>query len=122
MDDIKIPVVIGLIVLFLVTPMGIMAMNTWDYVDKKTYDRTSYETRKKVEDSCRSLIVSYQNDKLIYEQFKDSDKPEEVNWANSAKIRANKAAITYNEYYLKNSFVFQGNIPEDICSELEIIS
>ncbi len=122
MSNVKVPVVIGLIVLFLVTPMGIMATNTWEYVNKKADDRSDYETRKKVEDSCRSLIVSYQNDKLIYEQFKDSDKPEEVNWANSAKIRANKAAITYNEYYLKNSFVFQGNIPEDICSELEIIS
>lgn len=121
MDGTKIIIAIGVFLLFLITPVGIVVTNTWEYANQKVDDRTSYETRKKVEDSCRSLIVSYQNDRLIYEQFKDSEKPEEVTWANNAKMRANKAAVTYNEYFLKNSFVFQGNIPDDICNELEII-
>ena len=45
--------------------------NTIDYIDQKIDDRTSYETRKEVEDTCRTMISSYQSDKLIYEQYKD---------------------------------------------------
>ena len=36
-------------------------------------------------------------------------------------MRANKTANTYNEYILKNSFVFEGNIPTDIETRLMII-
>lgn len=36
-------------------------------------------------------------------------------------MRANKTANIYNEYILKNSYVFEGNIPSDIYMELEII-
>ena len=97
------------------------AYHEWRTDIKQTADLTRYETRKEVEDTCRATIVSYETDKLMWEQYKDSDNDEERSWANSAKIRANKAAITYNEYYLKNSFVFDGNVPADIRSELEII-
>lgn len=34
---------------------------------------------------------------------------------------ANKTANTYNEYILKNSFVWQNNVPDDIYQKLEII-
>lgn len=68
-----------------------------------------------------STIVSYESDKLMWEQYKDSESPEQRGWAESAKIRANKAALTYNEYFLKNSYVFDGNIPSDIRTELEIL-
>lgn len=34
---------------------------------------------------------------------------------------ANKAAITYNEYFLKNSYVFEDNILEDIRENLELL-
>ena len=36
-------------------------------------------------------------------------------------MRANKTANTYNEYILKNSFVWEGNIPEDIEQKLNLI-
>ena len=36
-------------------------------------------------------------------------------------MRANKTANTYNEYILKNSFVFEDNIPQDIETKLMII-
>lgn len=38
-----------------------------------------------------------------------------------AVMRANKTANVYNEYMLKNSYVFDGNIPSDINYQLEII-
>lgn len=65
--------------------------------------------------------MSYETDRLMWEQYKDSDSEEERGWAESAKIRANKAALTYNEYFLKNSYVFEGNVPSDIRTELEIL-
>ena len=46
--------------------------NSVEYVDRKIDDATNYDTRKKVEDTCRSMISSYESDKLVYEQYKDS--------------------------------------------------
>ena len=100
--------------------------NTWfvnqvDYINQKIDDATNYETRKEVEDSCRAMIAFYEADKLTWEQYKDSESSEQRSWADQAKMRANRTAATYNNYILKNSFVWSGNIPEDILSELEPI-
>ena len=95
--------------------------NQVDYVDQKIDDATNYETRKTVEDSCRAMIASYEADKLTYEQYKDSDSDEQRSWADQAKMRANRTAANYNNYILKNSYVWSGNIPEDILAELPII-
>lgn len=88
---------------------------------KKVDNATDYEVLKDVEDTCRAMISSYTSDKLMYEQYKDDTVSEHQNWAASAKIRANKTAVQYNEYYLKNSNVWAGNIPNDIAFTLEII-
>lgn len=95
--------------------------NQVDYVDQKIDDATNYETRKTVEDSCRAMIASYEADKLTYEQYKDSENDEQRSWADQAKMRANRTASNYNNYILKNSYVWSGNIPEDILAELPII-
>ena len=57
----------------------------------------------------------------MYEQYKDSEDEEQRGWAAAAKLRANKAAVTYNEYFLKNSYVFEDNIPSDIRMRLDIL-
>ena len=95
--------------------------NQVDYVDQKIDDATNYETRKTVEDSCRAMIASYEADKLTYEQYKDSESDEQRSWADQAKMRANRTAANYNNYILKNSYVWSGNIPKDILAELPII-
>lgn len=95
--------------------------NKVEWVDRKIEDRTSYDTMKKVEDTCRSMIASYKTDKATYDMYKKSDNPEKQSWAEQAKMRANKTANTYNEYILKNSYVWEGNIPEDIDRSLQII-
>ena len=95
--------------------------NQVDYVDQKIDDATNYETRKTVEDSCRAMIAPYEADKLTYEQYKDSESDEQRSWADQAKMRANRTAANYNNYILKNSYVWSGNIPEDILAELPII-
>ena len=67
------------------------------------------------------MIASYRSDQSYYEQYKDSESTKEREWAMQAKARANKTAMSYNEYVLKNSFVWEDNIPEEMSSELAIL-
>lgn len=102
-------------------PSGRALINSYDNMMKKVDDRTTYETRKKVEDTARASIASYKTDKATYEMYKDNKDEEKQSWAEQAKMRANKTANIYNEYMLKNSYVFEGNIPSDINYQLEIL-
>ena len=106
---------------FNATPWGRYVVNQWDYAVQKIDDATSYETRKNVEDTCRAMIASYQADRLTHEQYKNAESTEQRSWADQAMMRANKTATTYNEYILKNSFVWSGNIPADIKNTLPFI-
>ena len=36
-------------------------------------------------------------------------------------MRANKTAVEYNNYILKNSYVWKNNVPADICMNLPTI-
>ena len=88
---------------------------------QKADDRTNYETLKKVEDTCRAMIASYEADKLTYEQYKDSTDKEKTEWAEQARMRANKTATSYNNYILKNNYVWSDNVPKDIYMKLDYI-
>lgn len=114
-------IVIGLAIYFNATPAGKKAWAEYQDNIQQAEDEGDYETRKKVEDTCRSMIASYKTDKLTYETYKDSDDAVLKSSANSARIRANQTANTYNEYVLKNSYVWKDNIPDDIVSALETI-
>ena len=111
----------GISVFFGATPAGKVIWNNWFHAVQKVDDDTNYKTRKKVEDTCRSMIASYNSDRLTYEQYKDSDNEEKQSWAEQAKMRANKTASTYNNYILKNSYVWEDNIPSDIYMALDFI-
>lgn len=102
------------------TPAGRLLVNRWAYSLQKAEDSANYETRKEVEDSCRAMRASYEADRLTYTQYADGS-PEEKKWAAAARMRANKTAAVYNEYVLKNSFVWEGNVPADILENLEYI-
>ena len=104
-----------------ITPPGRAAINTYIFGVQKADDATSYQTRKEVEDTCRSMVASYEADVLVYEQYKNSEQDEKQGWAEQAKMRANKTATTYNHYILKNSFVWEGNVPGDILAELKLV-
>lgn len=103
------------------TPIGQQIWQSWRHDVKKAGENANYENRKQVEDTCRAMIASYESDKLMYEQYKDSEDSEERSWGQSAKIRANKTASEYNNYMLKNSYIWDGNIPNDIDNRLPII-
>lgn len=113
---------IGLPIFFGATPTGKVIWNNWFHAVQKADDATNYETLKKVEDTCRAMIASYNADKLTYQQYKDSDNEEKQSWAEQARMRANKTASTYNNYILENSYVWQDNVPSDIYMRLEYIT
>ena len=96
-------------------------INTWRFGIQKVDDATSYQTLKKVEDTCRAMIASYNADKLVYEQYRTETETEKKAWGEQAKMRANKTASTYNNYVLQNNFVWRGGIPQGIKSELSYL-
>ena len=116
--------IIGIILLsiigYYISPGIRSEANLIAYDVQKADDATRYETRKQVEDTCRAMMASYESDRLTYEQYKDAETPKNE-WAEQAKMRANKTASTYNNYILKNSFVWEDNIPNDIDMTLPYI-
>ena len=97
------------------------AVNLNQYAVQKADDATRYATLKKVEDTCRAMRASYEADKQTWKQYKDSADEEKRSWADQAQMRANKTAASYNEYVLKNSFVWSDNVPGDIDVKLPYI-
>ena len=112
---------LGVVIYFTCVPSGVEAWNNWRHNVQDADDRTNYETLKQVEDTCRAMIASYNSDKLTYQQYKDSDKTNEQEWAAQAKMRANTTASTYNNYIIKNKHVWKDAVPDDIYTTLEYI-
>lgn len=113
-------ILIGAIIFFGFTPGGRSVWNSYTHSLEKA-DENQYETKKQVEDTAHSMIASYKSDVATYEQYKDSDNEEKQSWAEQAKMRANRTANSYNEYILKNSYVWEDNIPSDIDYSLPIV-
>lgn len=118
-------VVTGLVFLlilgFVYTPTIRGVVNAQDYLIQKVDEATSYKIKREVENSCRAMIASYEADRLVYEQYIGSDSQEERTWASQAMMRANRTASSYNNYILKNSYVWANNVPNDISQSLEVI-
>lgn len=112
-------ILIGAIIFFGFTPGGRSVWNSYTHSLEKA-DENQYETKKQVEDTARAMIASYKSDVATYEQYKESDNEEKQSWAEQAKMRANRTANSYNEYILKNSYVWEDNIPSDIDYSLPI--
>jgi len=111
--------ILGLI-FFSAVPAGREMWNNYTHSLEKA-DEVDYETKKKVEDTVRSMIASYEADKLMYEQYKDSEDADKRDWAEAAKTRANNTASKYNNYILQNSYIWEDNVPADINYKLELI-
>lgn len=106
---------------FYITPWGRAAINSVDYINRKIDEATSYELKKEVEDTCRAMIASYTSDELTWMQYHESDSEEQRSWADQAKMRANKTAASYNNYVLKNRYIWGKNVPDDIKMELSYL-
>ena len=114
-------ILIGVLIYFTCTPSGVAAWNNWKHGLQEVDDKTNYETLKQVEDTCRAMITQYNSDKLTYLTYKESDKDFEQELATQAKIRANNTASEYNNYILKNKYVWKDAVPADIYMTLEYI-
>lgn len=113
---------VGSIIFFGCTASGRTAWNNYWHDVEKADDNTDYSNRKIVEDTCRAMISQYNSDKMRYETYKTSDDPHKQEWGEQAKIRANTTASTYNNYILKNSYIWKGNVPSDILMTLPYIT
>lgn len=115
---------LGVLLVAVVTAIVMLApniragFNKLEHDIQKADDATNYETLKKVEDTCRAYIASYEADKITYESNKDIDTDVARELAQSAKTRANRTAATYNAYYLQNKYVWKDAVPADIRFEL----
>ena len=113
---------VALIFVAIIAGPSIKALkNRYNYAVQKADDVTNYKTLKEVEDTCRAMIASYEADKLIFEQYRGSENEDAWEWAEQAKMRANRTAAQYNEYIRKNSFVWADNVPDDIDERLEYV-
>ena len=106
---------------WLAQPVTTAVVNKHDELVQKVDERTNYNTKKEVENTCRAMIASYESDRLAFYQYKDSANESEHGWASQAQMRANRTASTYNNYMLKNKAALGVNIPDDIRSELPTI-
>lgn len=116
LDIIGVLLVVGCLVLGLTG-----GINRFFFRVHKINEVTDYQTIRTVEDTCRAMIANYTADELTWKQYKESDVPEQVAWANQARMRANATAAHYNEYIIKNSFVWADNVPPDIAERLNYL-
>lgn len=107
------------ILFFTATSTGREMWNNYTHGLKKA-DEVSYETRKTVEDTARSYISSYNADVAIYNMYAESEDTEKREYAESARMRAIRTATAYNEYIMKNSYVWKDNVPSDIYKKLDV--
>jgi hypothetical protein len=114
-------VLLAAVIILPATPFGRTILNKWNFAVQKADDWTRYETLKKVEDTCRAMRASYETDKLTYEQYR-AGNAEQQGWASQALMRANKTAAVYNEYVLKNNFVWKDGVPPDIYAALPVLN
>lgn len=111
-----------ILVIFVVPAEETTLWNKVIYSVKKADDATNYDKIKQVEDTCRAMISNYKAYAMQYEMYKDSEDDFEIQmYANPAKIEANNIAVEYNNYILKNSFIWKENVPEDIKEFLEYV-
>jgi len=114
--------IMGVLTVWLVhTKSGVKANNEYEAGLKDTDYNTDYDSMRQIEETLRSYIASYEADKVIYETNCDLNTKESIALANAARSRANRTAATYNQFYLKNSYIWKDNIPADICAELEYL-
>lgn len=107
------------IIFFGFTPDGREVWHSYTHSLNKA-DEVSYETRKLVEDTARTQIASYEADVALYRAYKDAEDVNMRQYGETAKMRAIRTATIYNEFLIKNSYVWRDNIPADIYEKLDV--
>ena len=110
-------ILVLIIIGFLTKPWNVFVHNKYEGLIKEVDSATNWDTLHEVEDSCRAMMSNYQADVLTYQQYCNSEIAEHRSWAEQARMRANRTAAQYNEYILKNNYVWKYGIPDDIEHE-----
>lgn len=113
--------ILGLTICIAFKSCTLKAENKYEATLKDIDYNTNYDSVREIEETLRSFMASYEADKIIYETNKNATDKESIALANAARSRANRTAATYNQFYLKNSYIWEDNIPADIRSQLEYI-
>ena len=114
-------VVLGAALYFTLCPKGVETKNEYEAMLKDVDYNTNYDSVRQIEETLRSYAASYEADRITYETNKDATDKESIALAKAARSRANRTAATYNQFYLKNSYIWEDNIPADIRAELEYL-
>lgn len=123
LGTILITLLVAIILSITFIPQVRLVFNEYAFGMTRIDEETSYRNRKMVEDSARSMIANYEFAKSEYESYKsycDTNDKDRCQRALDAKTSANKTASNYNNYILKNKYLWN-NLPDDIYLELEII-
>jgi len=103
-----------------VSPTGRAVWNSWRYGVRKADNDTAYQNRRAVEEKARAQYTIYQANKTRWEQYKDSNDPDERRWAADALTMANSAAGIYNNYLRTNNYTKE-MMPPDLPWELSLL-
>jgi len=118
-------IVLILIVHGLMFKFNLTYRSWWNefYFQRDVIDQEiDYENRRMVEDTARAMISNYNAYKQTWNTYKDfANDSNEYQYAISAKIAANNIVSNYNNYITQNSFVWAGNLPDDIPPQLTFI-
>lgn len=106
------------VVISAVTPTGIRLWNEAKYRNQVAFTETDYATLKKVEDTCRAEIATYEAYVAAYEAYQVAGQTQN---ALTTKISANNVASRYNSYILKNNYIWGKNVPLDIRDKLPLL-
>ena len=112
-------VVLAIPLYFHFVPNGI---TTWSKWTAKSANQDMAETKTEVEKNCRTWIADYETQTLMYEQYRESSNADQQVLASAAKQKANEIADKYNDYFLRNKYVWDKNIPSDIWLSMDTLS
>jgi hypothetical protein len=122
----------GIIAIFLVMymiPSSRAVINEYIFDIRSVDEETDYENRERVETLARTQVAAYDLNVRYYNDYMDyyedeTDATLKAQYLTDARIykdRANAAATQYNEIMTENSFVWKGNIPDDLPASLPYI-
>ncbi len=126
----KIGIVLITIIVILLVGFGVAyaipssreSINEYFFRLEQVDQETDYENRKMVEDTARAMITNYKVYEWEYNTYRVFDVgTDEYQRAIDAKLQANRIASSYNNYITQNSFVWSGNLPDDIPPTLPLI-
>lgn len=101
--------------------ISIVVTNRISAVAMRLDHQTNIEISLQREREARALVSQWTASFLRWEQFKDSDRDNERDWANAAMMEANRLASVFNIMMLDHSTDWYVQIPEGLQESIPTI-